>query len=383
MQPDTRRAYGSRCRDAADIDLAYNKFDLLRYVTLASRITKREMKASDRVAKWPWPGRPRCQTAAMAWHADPANAVLLQRLRTLAADRGRLLVFLGAGLSFGAARLYGRARFDYDHPEQWWPDAPRLIPDDDGLPLPSWPWLVSRMYEEMLRVGETESERRALVEFFREEGALDCAQLFRQTIGEANYREFLIRQFDAGAHDFIQPTPSHEALVELSLPLLFTTNYDELIEAAYLRASQPIRVSIDEAQFRARRAAGGPPHLVKLHGSIDQPQSIVLTRSDYARARIDRQEMLGFLRTEMAESGFLFLGFSLSDPNFNAIHDDLRQVYGMNLPASFSVQGRRNTVKERYLRSLDVNTVWLDGWNDLPGFLQRINARTEVPDQAD
>jgi hypothetical protein len=72
------------------------------------------------------------------------------------------------------------------------------------------------------------------------------------------------------------------------------------------------------------------------------------------------------------------VGFSLSDPSFNAIHDDLRQVYGMNIPASFTVQGRRNTVKERYLRSLDVNTVWLDGWNDLPAFLQRINPRHEA-----
>jgi len=45
----------------------------------------------------------------------------------------------------------------------------------------------------------------------------------------------------------------------------------------------------------------------------------------------------------------------------------------MNMPASYTVQGRRNSIKERYLRSLDVNTVWLDGWNLLPDFLNRIN----------
>jgi hypothetical protein len=47
--------------------------------------------------------------------------------------------------------------------------------------------------------------------------------------------------------------------------------------------------------------------------------------------------------------------------------------YGMSLPASYAVQGRRNSIKERYLRSLDVNTIWLDGWNSLPDFLHRIN----------
>jgi hypothetical protein len=79
--------------------------------------------------------------------------------------------------------------------------------------------------------------------------------------------------------------------------------------------------------------------LVKLHGSIDQPETIVLTRSDYARARADRKEMLSFLRSEMLETAFLFFGFSLSDPNFNLLHDDIRLVYGMNVPASLPCKG--------------------------------------------
>jgi len=228
------------------------------------------------------------------WHEDPANASILHRLRELLGEHGRLLVFLGAGLSFGAARHNGRARFNYDSPERspWWPDEPRLIREDDGLPLPSWPWLVSRMHEELVMVTPDAAERRALAEFFREEGALDCAQLFRQTIGDANCREFLLRQFDASRQGFIGTTPSHQALVELQLPLLFTTNYDKLIEHAYQNADQRLRVSINEAEFIAHRRTTDA-HLVKLHGSIDQPDTIVLTRSDYARARLERREMLG------------------------------------------------------------------------------------------
>ncbi|WP_185447176.1 SIR2 family NAD-dependent protein deacylase [Kribbella qitaiheensis] len=232
------------------------------------------------------------------------------------------------------------------------------------------------MYEE-LAVTASENERDALAEFFSEEGPLDCAQLFRQTIGEANYREFLLRQFDSGRHQFVQVTPSHQALVALRLQRLFTTNYDELIEAAYQKAGERLRVSASEAQFTAHRRTVDA-HLVKLHGSIDQPDTIVLTRSDYARIRLERRAMLDHLRSELADAAFLFVGFSLSDPNFNTIHDDLRVVYGMNMPASYTVQGRRNTVKERYLRSLDVNTVWLNGWNELPDFLTRINVHSEA-----
>ena len=89
--------------------------------------------------------------------------------------------------------------------------------------------------------------------------------------------------------------------------------------------------------------------------------------------------MLSSLRNEMIDTAFLFVGFSLSDPNFNLIHGDIRLVYGMNLPASYTVQGRCNPVKERYLGSLGVNTVWLDSWNDMPDFLTRINPAAPAP----
>lgn len=319
------------------------------------------------------------------WHEDPANAGLLHRLRNALKDGGRLLVFLGAGLSFGAARQQSRARFDYDRYDRWWShDFPHggLTPDDDGLPLPSWPWLVNRMHRE-IAIHTPEVEHESLRAFFIEEGPLDCAQLFRQTVGEANYREFLAAQFDSARQPFIQTTPSHAELVRLNLPLLFTTNFDELIEAAYREAALPLRVSITEEQFRAHRAGREAPHLVKLHGSIDQPDTIVLTRSDYATARRDRQKMLSLLRHEMSDAAFLFVGFSLSDPNFNLLHDDVRLLYGANMPSSYTVQGRRSPVKDRYLRSLDVNTIWLDGWNDLPRFLSLLRIESDSEDHVE
>ncbi|RNM11736.1 SIR2 family NAD-dependent protein deacylase [Nocardioides pocheonensis] len=318
----------------------------------------------------------------MTWHQDAGNADLMVRLRAALAGGGRVLVFLGAGVSYGAARIKSRQYFDnekyrpwppFDHPHSEWSS------NDDGLPLPSWPWLVSRMHRELVHHSDS-SEHESLAKFFLEEGPLDCAQLFRQTVGEANYREFLLAQFSIDRQPFIEVTQSHRALIELDLPLLFTTNYDELIELAYLQAGTPIRVSISEEQFIARRAEQPARHLVKLHGSIDQPATIVLTRNDYARARIERKEMLNHLRSEMAETSFLFVGFSLSDPNFGLLYDDIRMVYEMNVPASYTVQARRDPVKQRYLMSMDINTIWLDGWNQLPQFLSRLSPTFAEPE---
>lgn len=318
----------------------------------------------------------------MHWYDDGLNAVHMSALARMTREERRLLIFLGAGLSFGAARLKGRAVFDDNDGRHDMGRAKRAAPpppatpdsrawDDDGKPLPSWTWLISRMHQQLAIRCASGTEKADLDAFFASEGPLDCAELFRKSVGDINYREFLQEQFDARRHD-LYPTPSHFALVALDLPLLFTTNFDELLETAHVRAALELTVSSDEAEFQGNRAASPERHLVKLHGTISRGQTIVLTRSDYAHACRVRREMFGHLRSELARSAFLFVGFSLTDPNFNVLLDDVHDALGGNAPANYTVQAGRNAVKARYLEALGVNTVWLDDWNNLPDFLYRL-----------
>jgi hypothetical protein len=54
--------------------------------------------------------------------------------------------------------------------------------------------------------------------------------------------------------------------------------------------------------------------------------------NDYARSRLERAEMFKHLAAEARFTTFLFVGFSLADPNFNLI----RRVLGDHLPAATS-----------------------------------------------
>jgi hypothetical protein len=83
--------------------------------------------------------------------------------------------------------------------------------------------------------------------------------------------------------------------------------------------------------------------------------------------------MFQYLRNQLTQATFLFIVFSLADPNFNLLHDDVRDSFGMLTPVSYAVQGRRDPVKQCYLESLGINTIWLGDWNYLPDFLGRIN----------
>jgi hypothetical protein len=246
---------------------------------------------------------------------------------------------------------------------------------DDGMPFPSWDSLIKRMRDRLKLLPDFMGNEDELEEFFDQQDALDCSELFAHSLGQANFTAFLREQF-VSPHPHV--TPSHEALAQLPTPELFTTNYDELIELAF--QGQSLTVSTRPEQFIARLSNRPEHHLVKLHGTISEPDTIVLTRSQYAASRQARIEMFNHLRQRLRESPFVFVGYSLTDPNFTMIQDEARLAMGSNMPASYLVQGRPNRVRDSYLRSLDVNVISLGTWNLLPAFLYAINPSSPFPE---
>jgi hypothetical protein len=81
----------------------------------------------------------------------------------------------------------------------------------------------------------------------------------------------------------------------------------------------------------------------------------------------------GSLAHEVHYASFLFVGFGLSDPNFNLIRDDARLAMGDNMPASYLAQERPDPVVRGYLDSLEVRTIALESWNAMPLLLNAIN----------
>lgn len=275
-------------------------------------------------------------------------------------DASAIMVFLGAGLSIGVGRPLGRATFE----------TPAPFADDARFP--SWSMLVERMLAE-LRASASEREAESVERFMREQSPLDAAQLFRLRTSPVRYRDFLMEQFVTRLDDAERLTPSHRELVALPIRDLFTTNYDSLIELAFERGGRELAVSTTPAEFLHVAVDHPDTHLVKLHGTWEHPDEIVLTRDDYARSRLERAEMFRHLAQTARFSSFLFIGFSLGDPNFNLIRDEARAVMGDAMPTSYLVQQRVDPVMREYLGSLDVKVVELFSWNELPGFLRAIN----------
>lgn|GEM_PF-3001223 len=132
-----------------------------------------------------------------------------------------------------------------------------------------------------------------------------------------------------------QPGALHSALARIPAPVVFTTNYDQLLELA-IGAEQgvPPDAIVEDGHVgfidEARRTT-----VVKLHGCLSLPRTIVLTRDDYEAYADEHRAMIAYLQSLLATRTILFVGASLSDPNFLVIHAAIRRALGQYQRTAF------------------------------------------------
>lgn len=113
-----------------------------------------------------------------------------------------------------------------------------------------------------------------------------------------------------------EPSPLFQGLLELDPRVVFTTNYDKLFETA---SKQGFAVHHFDSQDLSHDLRRGEPVLVKLHGSTDAINKIILTRTDYARVMRTGREVFDALAALSLTATILFVGYSLDDPDIQLV----------------------------------------------------------------
>ena len=214
------------------------------------------------------------------WRALPSS--LLRPAEELAAlaTRGRLVLFVGAGVGVGA-----------------------------GLPM--WDKLLVGLGQ---RAGLSPLEQEQV----RQLGELDRGEYIAQrlrAVGSNVGTEIaaVLRGHDnvGLAHCLLAGLPCTEAV---------TTNYDELFETACADIGKPPAVLPYAPATHATR------WLLKMHGCVSHEDDIVLTRQNYLRYAERNAALAGIVQAMLITKHMLFLGFSLRDDNFLRIVDQVRRA---------------------------------------------------------
>ena len=107
-----------------------------------------------------------------------------------------------------------------------------------------------------------------------------------------------------------EPTAAHIAAVQ-RFPVILTTNYDLLFERACTTLGIPFEV---RTPFAARpHAADAKLTIYKIDGSMDRPETLILSNSDAQRAREDIAFWTA-IEGELAKARPIVIGHSMRDP---------------------------------------------------------------------
>ena len=125
--------------------------------------------------------------------------------------------------------------------------------------------------------------------------------------------------------DYSPKDEPYQSILKLNPAHILTTNYENLIEKAVEESGYSQKYHIVDKDEDLPLANEKQKLLVKVHGSFDS-ENIVLSEEDYSEYEKNYPLILSFIRYIFSRHRVLFLGFSLSDPNFNRILYNVKNI---------------------------------------------------------
>ena len=118
-------------------------------------------------------------------------------------------------------------------------------------------------------------------------------------------------------------TKIHELLWQLDLRITITSNFDNIYDT-YVAANGQGTVTIKNYTHNdiADALRRNERVLIKSHGTVTQPNELIFTRIDYAKARNKYRDFYELVDSLLRTHTFLFVGCGLDDPDIRMLLED-------------------------------------------------------------
>jgi hypothetical protein len=265
----------------------------------------------------------------------------------------RLVVVTGSGVSVGLAR-----------------------PGSDLASLPTWHSVLEQLRSRFASRLETACGDVDLLLAAQPRSSdylIEAATLIRERVGVRDYREAVV-QLTTAPDD--ARSPLHDLIEDLEPLGIVTFNYDLGHENAYRarrRDRHRMRRAIysDERTLRAVLAGDFRSRfLLKAHGCISRPRSIVLDRASYREIMARQPGYRAFAHHVLARFSALIVGFGLNDPDFEDLLQSFEANFGGGVGEHVYIwkRGQREDEEARALvlrRRYGLACVFVDSFDDV------------------
>ncbi len=229
-----------------------------------------------------------------------------------------------------------------------------------------WDDLISEIKDIIRRENNT-FNKTELENFLNSADHLDIVDVLKDTIGDHQYYKYLRSHFRSQ-----QPISRLlRSIANFDLNTIFTTNYDKLLETTIRDGNGQDPPSIifpnqlgyiDDCERR----------IIKLHGDIDHPSTIVLSRSDYANYSRRHRDFEIELHKRINDYTMLFVGFGLRDKNFRRVYEDARQFYDSVKRKAFALMVGTNAVERDVWDTAGLKIIPFAKYSQIPTFINKL-----------
>ena len=169
-----------------------------------------------------------------------------------------------------------------------------------------------------------------------------------QTLKNTFTRDFLSTE----THKIISQIPHFRNII--------TTNYDSLFESVYGSGKLNVIFSDNHTTYIDTKKV----NLFKIHGDLSNPDSIIITESDYNNffsKDTEQNTIWSVIKGIIATKSILFIGYSLEDTNVEVVFNKIREKIGENRKECYFVAPNISTTKSIKLNRANIHPIPLTG----------------------
>jgi len=188
------------------------------------------------------------------------------------------------------------------------------------------------------------------------------------TIYKTKSKEIVNIQIENVSKTLPEKSEVHSLLWGISTKII-TTNYDNVLQKYKPNDINPKIFGNTNAFQSLKSQSIDAQFLYKIHGEIDNPESMILFESDYRQIYEKDNYNNDALATHFKDKTLLFIGFSLTDPFVNDLFTKIKTIYkGYTVNEHFVF-----TTKNEDFTKYDVTTIPIDNWDEgLLGYLTEL-----------
>lgn len=248
----------------------------------------------------------------------------------------------------------------------------RNVTNKDGEHLPDWKGLL----EEISNILPNDSG--CLNRMLSQENYLEAADFLSHHCESADIQKKICNAVYQNVPTNNINSDWYKYITTLNPRIIITTNYDTILEDYFDANSERDNFYLqyqvihpeNHASDLVRLLRQDRPVIIKMHGTCEKGEKVtgmVLSTTQYSRNISEHKKLYDILRSLLLTKTFLFLGYSVGDPDFRIMLQETKYYDGGNpvahhyMISSKMDEHHKNVLKEAY----DIQAIEYSGGHEL------------------